>query len=261
MNLIAEATKRLPHPLKVIIHPFYNRWAVVLDKEMIQNIMEYFDLSHNETIYMLRLGCKLNAAYWRMFHLKNKEEISRFYEVTPFYVFDLAYWHMGRGMRRFMEEISAVASGDTLDYGGGIGDLSSKLAAKGLNVTYADVSGITLNFARWLFKKRSQNVQIIDLTHEELTGNYSTIICTDVIEHVPNPKASLEMMARILKPGGRLIITNLGSLEATELHPMHQKILFNAEELLNSRGLFRADRQWLWVKSTGAPKNNIAKAR
>lgn len=127
-------------------------------------------------------------------------------------------------------------------------------------MTYADVAGVALNFARWLFKKREQEVKIIDLTHEELAGNYSTIICLDVIEHVLDPKATLERLTDLIKPGGKLIITQLGGMEDTEVHPMHQKILFNAEELLNSRGLFRADREWLWQKSTTTPAGlNVTK--
>jgi hypothetical protein len=168
---IAEHAKRhLPRPILAVLRPIYNVWArwALLDKESVHNIMEYFGLSHNEAVCMLRLGCKLNASYWNIVRPKTADEIGRFYEVTPFYVFDLAYWHMQKGTRRFREEVLAVASGDTLDYGGGVGDLSVDLAAKGLNVTYADVSGVTLDFARWLFKKKRHDVRIIDLAHQEV---------------------------------------------------------------------------------------------
>jgi hypothetical protein len=64
----------------------------------------------------------------------------------------------------------------------------------------------------------------------------------------------LEEIAELVRPGGKLIITQLGGMEDTEVHPMHQKISFNAEQVLNSRGFFRADREWLWIRSaTGYP--------
>jgi predicted SAM-dependent methyltransferase len=37
--------------------------------------------------------------------------------------------------------------------------------------------------------------------------SYDIILCTEVLEHVPEPIAALQEMARILKPGGRLFIT------------------------------------------------------
>jgi SAM-dependent methyltransferase len=36
---------------------------------------------------------------------------------------------------------------------------------------------------------------------------FDVIVCTEVLEHVPHPDAALAEMARILKPGGRLLLT------------------------------------------------------
>jgi ubiquinone/menaquinone biosynthesis C-methylase UbiE len=38
-------------------------------------------------------------------------------------------------------------------------------------------------------------------------ASFDAILCTEVLEHVPEPIASLEEMARILKPGGMLYLT------------------------------------------------------
>ena len=43
-------------------------------------------------------------------------------------------------------------------------------------------------------------------------NSFDIIICTEVLEHVPNPIGALKEMARILKKGGKLLITTpLGS--------------------------------------------------
>jgi predicted SAM-dependent methyltransferase len=38
-------------------------------------------------------------------------------------------------------------------------------------------------------------------------SSFDVILCTEVLEHVPEPIAALSEMARILKPGGRLLLT------------------------------------------------------
>jgi SAM-dependent methyltransferase len=38
-------------------------------------------------------------------------------------------------------------------------------------------------------------------------GAFDVVLCTEVLEHVPEPIAALHELARILKPGGRMLIT------------------------------------------------------
>jgi len=267
MDFVEKVKQLLPLPLRVVIRRL--RWYIFVsrnqrvswDRQLVRDIAEYFNLSYKETILLLKLGCKLNALLWNALHPETEEEISRFYKITPFYIFDLAYWHMWKGMRKFSDEILKVADGDTLDYGGGIGGLCIKLAEKGLDITYSDVPGRTFEFAKWLFEKRGYNIRAINLEKEELQDQYNTIICIDVIEHVPNPEDVLYRMASSLRKGGKLIITQLQGLEDVGVHPMHFKMKFNAEELLKSLGLSKTDRKWLWVKDADKiPLSKVIKA-
>lgn len=50
--------------------------------------------------------------------------------------------------------------------------------------------------------------------------SFDAILCTEVLEHVPDPRSAVAEMARLLKPGGRLILTApLGS--AIHQQPYH----------------------------------------
>jgi SAM-dependent methyltransferase len=47
---------------------------------------------------------------------------------------------------------------------------------------------------------------VCDITRESLDDRFDVIVAGDVIEHLPNPQALLEAAARLLSPGGRLLI-------------------------------------------------------
>lgn len=56
------------------------------------------------------------------------------------------------------------------------------------------------------FKEDIQNLRFSD-------SSYDLVLCNHVIEHVPNDAAALSEMSRILKPGGKAIITIPGDFE------------------------------------------------
>lgn len=41
----------------------------------------------------------------------------------------------------------------------------------------------------------------------ETDGSFDAVLCTEVLEHVPDPVRALEELARVLKPGGTLILS------------------------------------------------------
>lgn len=240
-----------PKPIKNLLAVPYRRLGSIarLDKILIKEIAEYFNLSEKETIWLFKSSERLGADLWHILNPKTKEEIENFYKTTPFYVFELAHWHMLEFQREFRSEIIKLATGEILDFGAGIGDLCLELARRKFNVDYADMPGITFNFAKWLFKKRGYNINMIDLNQEKIAKKYDTIYCIDVIEHVLNPRKILEDFGAHLKKNGRLIITNLKVSEILESHPMHMKIDLDNEKFLNQLGLAKTNEPWLWIKS------------
>jgi len=44
--------------------------------------------------------------------------------------------------------------------------------------------------------------------HELQDKSLDGVICSEVLEHVPNYQAALDEFARVLRPGGKLLITS-----------------------------------------------------
>ena len=95
-----------------------------------------------------------------------------------------------------------------LDLGCGDGFLSCRIAEKGYQVTSFDLS---LNRLK-RFKEQAErlNIQQIegDIANVDLpTESFDLIVCSEVIEHLPNYKEVLSEVWRLLKKGGYFIIS------------------------------------------------------
>jgi len=247
--MLVTLGRKLPKPVQFPLRWVYDKWRlrVTFDNRLIGEMAEYFELSFSEVKHLMKSGIRLNADLWRASHPRNEKEIAHFYAYTPFYVFELAYWHMQQDQRSFRQQIMKASHGNVLDFGGGIGDLSVQLAERELSVTYADIEGKTFDFASWLFQKRNTSIKVVNLSEDGLKEMYDTIICIDVIEHVPNSKETLSMLIDHLNDEGILIITNLEMQEVLDIHPMHNTVNFGAEKYLKAQGL-KKETPWLWIK-------------
>jgi SAM-dependent methyltransferase len=234
-----------------LIRP-YDVWAaiVVLDRKMIKFLSDYHRLSKTEVIYMLKLAIKLDAFLWNALNPKTEQEIENFYKITPFNVFTLAYWHMSNYQKRFRRRTLNLCKGSVLDFGGGIGDMCISLKDRKFeNVTYSEVEGKTFEFANYLFQKSNYKIPVINLSKEKVKGNYDTILCIDVIEHVVDQKETLKVLVDHLNKDGVLIITALNHMGGSENDPWHFKGSDNIDEYLNSIGMVKSkDNGILWTK-------------
>src|SRR3546814_15029687 len=46
--------------------------------------------------------------------------------------------------------------------------------------------------------------------------SFEAVICSEVLEHVPDPRLVLDEIARVLKPGGCLLLTEIGRASCRE---------------------------------------------
>lgn len=116
-------------------------------------------------------------------------------------------------IREMLENKGVDASkAKLLDAGCGMGLFLSKAKMYGF-----DVSGLEFSkYAAEFVKSKGINVKNATIDNADLPQNYYyVIVMKEVIEHLPDPKASLEKIYRALKPGGLLFMTT-GNYDSPE---------------------------------------------
>jgi 2-polyprenyl-3-methyl-5-hydroxy-6-metoxy-1,4-benzoquinol methylase len=102
-------------------------------------------------------------------------------------------------------ELEALnARGSVLDYGAGVGNFTSRLIAMPVfnEVFAADLFAppCDVKVSGWLQQDLNESIPGYD-------GYFDTIVASEVIEHLENPRFSARELFRLCKPGGSVILT------------------------------------------------------
>ena len=154
-------------------------------------------------------GRKLTPHVW-------SDDLARFYQQTDAFLYELAIWscnRIKRRMRRAMLRLIAerrsdggAVEADVLVVGDGLGFDSLALAGDGHRVTYSEPPGMMQEFAGRLFDRSGVRISIVGDTRAIRAGAFDSVVCLDVLEHVPNPPAMIRQMMAWLRPTGRLLV-------------------------------------------------------
>lgn len=109
-------------------------------------------------------------------------------------------------VKRLLRDMGKLHGKMVLDVGCEAGYISLKASEKGADVFSFDICKPALIE----FKKKSSASKVFLAAAQKmpLRGNlFDYIICTEVIEHMPELELSFREMRRVLKPGGKLFIT------------------------------------------------------
>ena len=136
----------------------------------------------------------------------NTAEYERMYRLEDSY-----WWFVGR--HRLIESLLKTYYGDPdhtspnlniLDIGCGTGAMSHRLTRWG-RVVSADFSPLALQFSR---RRGLQNLVGADAMNLPLSSkSFDALIAMDMLEHLPDDNAALREFHRVLKPGGRVLLT------------------------------------------------------
>jgi len=105
-----------------------------------------------------------------------------------------------------------------LDVGCGAGLLSEALAARGARVTAIDLAPELIEVAKLHLLESGHVVEYLLSPVEALvparSGRFDTVVCMELLEHVPDPQAIIAACARALRPGGQLFVSTLNRTPA-----------------------------------------------
>jgi ubiquinone/menaquinone biosynthesis C-methylase UbiE len=111
------------------------------------------------------------------------------------------------------ELVSPVAGKTLLDVGCGDGELGSELARHGAIVTGLDTDPAMIAAARRRIEMTPMLMRLVEGQVESLPfedGAFDLVVAVTVLCFVHDAKQAIAEMARVLKPGGRLVIGELG---------------------------------------------------
>jgi len=112
---------------------------------------------------------------------------------------------------RWMGDAIRPHCGDrVLEIGAGIGNMTRNLCPRDV-YTATDVNPLYLEYLRGAFQGRPYlDVRHCDLANradfEPVSGRYDTVVCLNVLEHVPDEAGSLANVRTALAPGGKFVV-------------------------------------------------------
>jgi 2-polyprenyl-3-methyl-5-hydroxy-6-metoxy-1,4-benzoquinol methylase len=186
--------------------------------EAIEELSEY--LSENEIVTAFNVGNSFFTAAeaWKKLDPKTPEQIAHYYRTTPSLVHQLVFANYGIPHElELINKVRALCKGasSVLDLGGGIGSFLLNNEAK--RRVHADFGGHVFNYAKWRYEgldtENDMAIYMAELEDDYLINppfggeRFDVVICTEVLEHAVNPEALVELLAELVKPGGKLVAT------------------------------------------------------
>src|SRR6187431_1181278 len=114
---------------------------------------------------------------------------------------------------RYVEERATLRGARVLDVGCGGGLLAESLARAGAQVTAIDLASSMIDTAR--MHALDSGLQIdyrVDDAERLLNtqaGKYDVVTCMEMLEHVPDPAASMTVLGKLVRPGGDLFVSTI----------------------------------------------------
>jgi 2-polyprenyl-6-hydroxyphenyl methylase/3-demethylubiquinone-9 3-methyltransferase len=114
---------------------------------------------------------------------------------------------------RYTETAVKLSDARVLDVGCGGGILSESMARSGARVLGIDLSQAVLDVAELHALESKVSVEYKVIAAEDLAAaqpaSFDLVTCMEMLEHVPDPATMLAVLARLVRPGGDVIVSTL----------------------------------------------------
>jgi 2-polyprenyl-6-hydroxyphenyl methylase/3-demethylubiquinone-9 3-methyltransferase len=114
---------------------------------------------------------------------------------------------------QYIERAAPLAGRRVADVGCGGGILSESMARRGAHVLGIDLSGAVLDVAELHALQSGVAVEYRNVSAEDLASRrpaeFDLVTCMEMLEHVPDPAASLAALAALVRPGGDVVVSTL----------------------------------------------------
>lgn len=118
----------------------------------------------------------------------------------------------------YVRERVTLRGAQVLDVGCGAGLFSEALAGEGASVVALDLAPELIEIARLHLLESGYSVdyrlQSAESLAEAQPESFDVVVCMEMLEHVPDPAATVQACARLLKPGGQLFLSTLNRTPA-----------------------------------------------
>jgi ubiquinone biosynthesis O-methyltransferase len=149
--------------------------------------------------------------FYDRYHLKNQRfsRVIKPHNFTYFYTLDFLHEACRQACLEFGIELTELR---VLDVGCGVGTLSLYLADQGAQVVGLDISPRAINLAQLAQHQLGLDTvrfQVGELPHQKLVSSsrFHLVICSEVIEHIPDDEAFAKDLRDQLVRGGYLVLT------------------------------------------------------
>lgn len=113
----------------------------------------------------------------------------------------------------YINQRAGLKDKTVLDVGCGGGILTEGMAALGADVTGIDIGQAPLAVAKLHLKESGLTVNYQHTTAEELAGkrpaSFDVVTCMEMLEHVPDPAATVAACAQLVKPRGHVFFATI----------------------------------------------------
>lgn len=114
---------------------------------------------------------------------------------------------------RYVQERATLSGARVLDVGCGGGLLAESLSRAGANVTGVDLAPTMIETARLHALEGGLTIDYQVESAERLlatkAGQFDVVTCMEMLEHVPDPAATLATLGGLAKPGGDLFVSTI----------------------------------------------------